>query len=376
MKKKQPNNQNSFGNIVVGLVCLLLLFEGAKGALTHVTGHANSEARVSQKASSKKAASESKAKAASEHKKAVAASKAKAVSEHKKAVAESKAKAASEHKKAIAASKAKAKAKAASEHKKAIAESKAKAKAKAKKHAKKGRDLTAKTTNYGSPTLKTPTEAMARRVLTPSVTKQIHGSITYNGAGAFYVNHNHATVNANISSAPYATNKLDHLGRASVGNAWLNITTRQYRSRYATGNGASSWRPDGFEQAMHLAGRFKHAYDRGHLLGYALVGGISSFDASESNPDNIATQTAWANEAHSMTSTGQNYYEGIVRRALDQHKQVRYRVQDIYAHSNVVPAGAWIQAKSKDGSINFNVFVPNVQQNILINYATGAVTVR
>ena len=221
-----------------------------------------------------------------------------------------------------------------------------------------------------------PTKEQAESVLTPVVKQQLGGSIKWNGAGAFVINNNQPQLNAKISSAPYAVNIKDNQGRAWRGDAWLNRTTRQYQNRAETGNGATNWRPAGFLQAHNLTGGYSHAYDRGHLLGYALVGGIRGFNASESNPANIATQTAWANEARSSYSTGQNYYEGLVRKALDQGKQVRYRVTDIYDGNNLVPSGAHIQALSSDGSLSFNVFVPNVQRNIDIDYSTGRVTER
>lgn len=218
---------------------------------------------------------------------------------------------------------------------------------------------------------KTITEQLANSVMTDAVKSQLGNNIQYNGHGAFIINNNQSTLNANVNVAPYATNEVDKMGRPTVGNAFLNKTCRQYKNRQETGNGASEWKPKGFHQLSNLKGGYTHAYDRGHLLGYALVGGIKGFNASESNPKNIATQTAWANEARDKDNTGQNYYEGIVRKALDQGKEVRYQVQNVYDGNNIVPSGAHIQAKSKDGSVNFNVFVPNVQSNIKINYATG-----
>ena len=215
------------------------------------------------------------------------------------------------------------------------------------------------------------TERLADSVMTTDVKEQLGSNIKYNGHGAFIVNDNKSTLNANVHVAPYATNEVDKMGRPTVGNAFLNKTCRQYKNRQETGNGASDWKPKGFHQLSDLKGGYTHAYDRGHLLGYALVGGIKGFNASESNPKNIATQTAWANEAGDKDNTGQNYYEGIVRKALDKGKKVRYQVQDVYDGNNIVPSGAHIQSKSTDGTVDFNVFVPNVQSNIKINYATG-----
>lgn len=219
------------------------------------------------------------------------------------------------------------------------------------------------------------TEQLADSVMTANVKQQLGNNIKYNGHGAFIVNGDKSTLNANVHVAPYATNEVDSMGRPTVGNAFLNKTCRQYKNRQETGNGASDWKPKGFHQLSGLTYGYSHAYDRGHLLGYALVGGIKGFNASESNPKNIATQTAWANEAGDKDNTGQNYYEGIVRKALDKGKKVRYQVQDIYDGNNIVPSGAHIQAKSTDGTVDFNVFVPNVQSNIKIDYATGYVQV-
>ena len=227
---------------------------------------------------------------------------------------------------------------------------------------------------FGSQKGKTINEQLADSVMTANVKSQLGNSIQYNGHGAFIINNNQSTLNANVNVAPYATNEVDSMGRPTVGNAFLSKTCRQYKNRQETGNGASEWKPKGFHQLSDLKGGYTHAYDRGHLLGYALVGGIKGFNASESNPKNIATQTAWANEAGDKDNTGQNYYEGIVRKALDEGKKVRYQVQDVYDGNNIVPSGAHIQAKSTDGSVNFNVFVPNVQSNIKINYATGVAT--
>ncbi|WP_270322691.1 DNA/RNA non-specific endonuclease [Weissella confusa] len=227
--------------------------------------------------------------------------------------------------------------------------------------------------NYGSTADEHPNESLASSVLTANVVKQLGtNSVRFNGNGAFILNNNKTDLNAKVSSAPYVQlAKQDSLGRAGVANALLTKASRQYQSRDKTGN-SRQMQPVGWHQ-LSIGGNYKMLYNRGHSIGYALAGSVRGFDASEANPQNITAQTAWANQASNGndSNTGQNYYETQVRRAQDNRKTVRYRVTPVYDGDNLVPSGSHLEAKSSDGSLEFNVFVPNVEPGVVIDYSTG-----
>lgn len=227
--------------------------------------------------------------------------------------------------------------------------------------------------NYGSTSDEHPNESLASSVLTANVVKQLGtNNVRFNGNGAFILNDNKTDLNAKVSSAPYVQlAKQDSLGRAGVANALLTKASRQYQSRDQTGN-SRQMQPVGWHQ-LSIGGNYKMLYNRGHSIGYALAGSVRGFDASEANPQNITAQTSWANQASNGndSNTGQNYYETQVRRAQDNRKTVRYRVTPVYDGDNLVPSGSHLEAKSSDGSLEFNVFVPNVEPGVVINYSTG-----
>lgn len=189
--------------------------------------------------------------------------------------------------------------------------------------------------------------------------------------GVFVVNNNQATINFKNTRRAYVQLSDDSLKRPTLAVAVLNKSTRQYQNRQSTNNGAGDFKPLGYQQLKLTNSSYQWAYNRGHLIGYALAGNLASFDASESNPKNIITQTSWANQSQNPTSRGQNYYEGLVRQALDRNKIVEYSVKPLYYQDELVARAVWIQAKSTDNSLNFNVVVPNVQENLQIDYQTG-----
>jgi len=113
-----------------------------------------------------------------------------------------------------------------------------------------------------------------------------------------------------------------------------------------------------------------YLYNRGHLIGYAFVGNLKGFDASENNRTNIMAETSWANQAQGgAQGNGQNYFEGLVRNAVEKGETVKYEVKPLYVGSDKVPSAIEIEAQGS--TVRFRALVPNVQPGVNINYATG-----
>lgn len=193
-----------------------------------------------------------------------------------------------------------------------------------------------------------------------------------------YVSGNSAVINVNngkstLDPKSWVTNKvmyanLDSLNRTSSPNtAFLekrNATNDDLRSRQTVD--PTAWHSNGVLSKTQI-------YNRGHEIAYSISKGITQsgqYDPSakagdQNNPKNLFTQSAFSNQEL------QTVYESKVREALYQNKKVIYQVQPIFRGNELMARGVQLQAISTDGSLNFNVYIYNVQPGLKFNYQNG-----
>jgi DNA-entry nuclease len=234
--------------------------------------------------------------------------------------------------------------------------------------------------NYGLISDKKPNVSLAQSIMTENVKQQLGGSVSFVSADDYYIVGNGKAKLSVKNGSIYAHNtKINPQHQGGIADALLQRASYQGVDRNTTGNGEGDFRPFGYKQMKLNGSPYGYLFNLGHLLGYALIGNIHGFDASERNPNNILTQTAWANQANGgAQGKGQNYWEGVVRDEIkNTQAYVRYTVKPIYNNpKDIIPAGNQIEAISTDGKINFNVFVPNVEPAVEIDYATGNAVIK
>ncbi|MEE6658140.1 DNA/RNA non-specific endonuclease [Pediococcus acidilactici] len=207
---------------------------------------------------------------------------------------------------------------------------------------------------------------------TKSVTDSQLSQLTFkSGDPAYiYVNHNRSTLNPK----DWKTNRIDYgnldrLNRTTQATGYLsraNLVKSSTRT-------SQTWNPTGWHQKrVRINGRSFEIQNRGHLLAYSVTGKFDqngNFNprklGSLDNPKNLATQTAFSNQ-----QTMQIFEEGV-RDALAKNKRVIYRVSTVFKGNDLMPIGYHSEAISTDGSLNFNVFIWNVQPGVRFDYTTG-----
>lgn len=114
-------------------------------------------------------------------------------------------------------------------------------------------------------------------------------------------------------------------------------------------------------------------YNRGHMIAYSVSAGIDlegnynpgNLSGDQNNPKNLFTQSAFSNQKI------QTIFESRVRRALRQNKRVIYQATPIFRNNELMARGINLQAISTDGSLDFNVYLFNVQPGFSFDYNNG-----
>ncbi len=156
----------------------------------------------------------------------------------------------------------------------------------------------------------------------------------------------------------YYFSNLDNLGRtrtafACIGKKGLTKSTRQSLSN----KNSTGWQKN--------TDNSNHLYNRSHLISVEL-GGINKVV-------NLITGTRQLNVLMIP-------FENKIKKFIQNHfSPVIYRVTPIYKGRNLVASGVILEAYSLfdfGKELNINVFIPNRQVNVSINYKSGKATFR
>ena len=151
---------------------------------------------------------------------------------------------------------------------------------------------------------------------------------------------------------------LDSLGRCTEAFAIVSKDTMPTEKRGSIG----MIKPTGWHTVKYDSVNGKYLYNRCHLIVYQLTG-------ENANPNNLITCT------RQMNSDVMLMFENRVANYVkDSEGRVLYRVTPYFEGDNLLSKGVLMEAYSLDDNgkgLMFNVFVYNVQDGIMIDYATG-----
>ena len=125
----------------------------------------------------------------------------------------------------------------------------------------------------------------------------------------------------------------------------------------------SEVKPTGWENREYDIVDGGYVYNRCHLIGFQLSG-------ENANEENLITGTRY------MNTEGMLPFENMVAEYVQEtDNHVMYRVTPVFEGNDLVASGVQMEAESveDDGEgICFNIYVYNVQPEIIIDYSTGA----
>ncbi len=182
----------------------------------------------------------------------------------------------------------------------------------------------------------------------------------YENAAYLVVNENVPEFDESVLSteAYESYSELDDLGRCGTAMANIGRELMPQEERGAIGQ----IKPSGWQTVRYDIVDGNYLYNRCHLIGYQLTG-------ENANKQNLITGTRYLNVE------GMLPFEDLVADYIKYTgNHVLYRVTPVFEGENLLASGVQMEAMSVEDhgqGVCFNVYVPNVQPGICIDYATG-----
>ena len=152
---------------------------------------------------------------------------------------------------------------------------------------------------------------------------------------------------------------LDSLGRVTTAIGCLGVELMPTGQR----GDISAIKPTGWIQASYSVINGGYLYNRCHMIGWQLT-------AEDANRQNLMTGTASFNKT---MIPFENQIADYLKEETENH--VMYRITPIFNGNNLLADGIILEAYSVEDegdAISMCLFIYNVQNNVHINYATGA----
>ena len=183
----------------------------------------------------------------------------------------------------------------------------------------------------------------------------------YDGVPYVEINDNEPEfAEAELTTVSYEEySELDPLGRCGTAEACIGEDLMPDEER----EDISEVKPTGWENREYDIVDGGYVYNRCHLIGFQLSG-------ENANEENLITGTRY------MNTEGMLPFENMVAEYVQEtDNHVMYRVTPVFEGDDLVASGVQMEAESveDDGAgICFNIYVYNVQPEIIIDYSTGA----
>lgn len=219
--------------------------------------------------------------------------------------------------------------------------------------------------NTTEPSTTTEAETTEPSTQTPPASEEEHEASL--ASIPVYAGTPYVVINDNVpgfSSTDYTTQSyerysdLDRLGRCGAAMACIGWDIMPTEERGEIGQ----VKPTGYQTVKYDCVEGKYLYNRCHLIAYQLSG-------ENANTKNLITGTRY------MNTEGMLPFENMVADYVQETgNHVLYRVTPIFEGDNLLATGVQMEACSVEDEgdgICFNVFVFNVQPQIVINYTNG-----